>query len=99
MGPTVAAIDQDQRADLDDITATLSSNSEKILEYRKRADSIVVSMLEHSRGASAERRVVDINSLVEEAPNRAYHGARAQDRSFNITLVRKRPVRPAASIG
>jgi hypothetical protein len=51
VGPTVAAIDQDQRADLDDITATLTSNLEKIVEYGERAESIVVSMLEHSRGA------------------------------------------------
>ncbi len=45
-------------------------------------------MLEHSRGSSAERRAVDINDLVDEALNLAYHGARAQDQSFNITLER-----------
>ena len=45
-------------------------------------------MLEHSRGASGERRTVDINALVDEALNLAYHGARAQDQSFNITLER-----------
>ena len=45
-------------------------------------------MLEHSRGSSGERRAVDLNALVEEALNLAYHGARAQDPSFNITLQR-----------
>ena len=45
-------------------------------------------MLEHSRGASGERRTVDINALADEALNLAYHGARAQDQSFNITLER-----------
>ena len=45
-------------------------------------------MLEHSRGVSGERREVDLNGLVEEALNLAYHGARAQDQSFNITLER-----------
>ena len=45
-------------------------------------------MLEHSRGASGERRSVDLNALIEEALNLAYHGARAQDQSFNITLER-----------
>jgi signal transduction histidine kinase len=45
-------------------------------------------MLEHSRGASGERRMVDINALADEALNLAYHGARAQDQSFNITLER-----------
>ena len=45
-------------------------------------------MLEHSRGSSGERRKVDINTLADEALNLAYHGARAQDQSFNITLER-----------
>ena len=46
-------------------------------------------MLEHSRGSSAERRMVDLNALIDEALNLAYHGARAQDQSFNITLERE----------
>jgi signal transduction histidine kinase len=45
-------------------------------------------MLEHSRGSSGERRSVDLNGLIDEALNLAYHGARAQDQSFNITLER-----------
>jgi signal transduction histidine kinase len=48
----------------------------------------VKAMLEHSRGSSAERRMVDLNSLIDEALNLAYHGARAQDQSFNIMLER-----------
>src|SRR6516162_10567442 len=44
--------------------------------------------IEHSRGVSGEHREVDLNTLVEEALNLAYHGARAQDASFNITLER-----------
>jgi signal transduction histidine kinase len=54
----------------------------------RRADNIVKSMLEHSRGSSGERRQVDLNGLIDEALNLAYHGARAQDQSFNITLKR-----------
>jgi len=45
-------------------------------------------MLEHSRGSSGECRSVDVNGLIEKALNLAYHGARAQDQSFNITLER-----------
>src|SRR6266403_6273883 len=45
-------------------------------------------MLEHSRGGTGERRGVDLNGLIEEALNLAYHGARAQDQNFNITLER-----------
>ncbi len=68
----------------------LPGNLEKIAEHGKRADfNIVKSMLEHSRGVSGERREVDLNALVDEALNLAYHGARAQDQSFNITLERK----------
>jgi hypothetical protein len=52
---------------------------EKIAEHGSRADGIVKSMLEHSRGVSGERRKVDLNTLVDEALNLAYHGARAQD--------------------
>src|SRR5258705_5461766 len=66
----------------------LTGNLEKIAEHGRRADNIVKSMLEHSRGSSGERRSVDLNGLTEEALNLAYHGARAQDASFNITLER-----------
>ena len=66
----------------------LTSNLEKITEHGKRADGIVKAMLEHSRGSSVERRMVDLNALIDEALNLAYHGARAQDQSFNITLER-----------
>jgi signal transduction histidine kinase len=67
----------------------LRGNLEKITEHGKRADGIVKSMLEHSRGVSGKREVVDLNSLIEEALNLAYHGARAQDASFNIALERE----------
>jgi signal transduction histidine kinase len=86
--PAIAGLAEDERADVDEIVATLTGNLEKIAEHGRRADGIVKSMLEHSRGGSGERREVDLNSLVEEALNLAYHGARAQDQSFNITLER-----------
>jgi signal transduction histidine kinase len=66
----------------------LTGNLQKIAEHGSRADGIVKSMLAHSRGSSGERQAVDINSVIEEALNLAYHGARAQDQSFNITLKR-----------
>ena len=67
----------------------LRGNLDKIAEHGKRADGIVKSMLEHSRGVSGERRAVDLNGLIDEALNRAYHGARAQEAGFNITLERE----------
>src|SRR5262249_40886159 len=86
--PAVAALDDDERAAVDEVVEMLRGNLDKIAEHGKRADGIVRSMLEHSRGVSGERRVVDLNALIEEALNLAYHGARAQDASFNITLER-----------
>ena len=88
-GPAVAALDSDGRAEAEEVMATLTGNLQKIIEHGNRADNIVKSMLEHSRGVTGERREVDLNGLVEEALNLAYHGARAQDQSFNITLERE----------
>jgi two-component system, NtrC family, sensor kinase len=59
-----------------------------VQQYGKRADSIVKNMLLHSREGSAEHRVIDINAIVEESLNLAYHGARAEKQNFNITLQR-----------
>jgi len=86
--PATATLDAEKREEFDTTLAMLSSNLGKIAEHGKRADNIVRSMLEHSRGASGERRMVDLNALVDEALNLAYHGARAQNRNFNITLER-----------
>ena len=88
-GPAVAALDSDGRAEAEEVIATLTGNLQKIIEHGNRADNIVKSMLEHSRGVTGERREVDLNGLIEEALNLAYHGARAQDQSFNITLERE----------
>jgi C4-dicarboxylate-specific signal transduction histidine kinase len=86
--PALAALDRAKRADIDEVVGMLTGNLEKIAEHGRRADGIVKSMLEHSRGGSGERREVDLNGLVEEALNLAYHGARAQDQSFSVALER-----------
>jgi len=86
--PAIASLSGDKRAELDETIEMLSGNLSKIVEHGRRADNIVKGMLEHSRGVSGEPRQVDLNALVEEALNLAYHGARAQDPSFNITLER-----------
>src|SRR5262249_57183169 len=86
--PVLAGADDKTRADIDETVQMLTGNLDKIAEHGKRADGIVKSMLEHSRGSSGERRSMDLNTLVDEALNLAYHGARAQDQGFNITLWR-----------
>jgi signal transduction histidine kinase/HAMP domain-containing protein len=75
-------------AEQDDLIATLTANLSKIVEHGRRADGIVTSMLLHSRGGTGERRTIDLNALVEEALNLAFHGARARDKSFNVKLER-----------
>jgi signal transduction histidine kinase len=80
--------DDKTRAEIAELTDTLRDNLDKITQHGKRADSIVKNMLLHSREGSGEHRPVDINTLVEEAVNLAYHGARAEKQGFNITLER-----------
>jgi len=79
-------IDQKARAEITELTDTLRGNLDKVVQHGKRADAIVKNMLLHSREGSGEHRVVDINALVEESLNLAWHGARAEKQGFNITL-------------
>ncbi len=78
-----------QRREVDEVTEMLTGNLERIVEHGKRADNIVRSMLAHSRSGGGDWQSVDLNALVEESLTLAYHGARAQDQDFNITLERK----------
>jgi signal transduction histidine kinase len=66
----------------------LKGNLEKVVQHGRRADSIVKNMLLHSREGSGERRSADVNAIVEESLNLAYHGARAEKPGFNVTLER-----------
>jgi two-component system, NtrC family, sensor kinase len=81
-------LDQNKRQELDEITQTLTSNLEKVVQHGKRADSIVKNMLQHSREGSGEHRAADINAIVDESLNLAYHGARAEKAGFNVALQR-----------
>jgi PAS domain S-box-containing protein len=83
-----ARLSAEVRAEISEIADTLQGNLDKVMQHGKRADSIVKNMLLHSRQDSGERRLVDINALVEESLNLAYHGARAEKEGFNITLER-----------
>jgi signal transduction histidine kinase len=76
------------QAQIGEIADMLQGNLDKVVQHGKRADSIVKNMLLHSRQGSGERRPADINTLVEESLNLAYHGARAEKQGFNITLER-----------
>ena len=82
------SFDRKIRDEVGELTAMLKSNLEKVVQHGKRADSIVKNMLLHSREGSGEHRSADINALVEESLNLAYHGARAEKPAFKITLTR-----------
>ncbi len=86
LGPS--ALDDRTRADVDELTGLLKGNLAKVVQHGTRADSIVKNMLLHSREGSGDHRVVDINALVEESVNLAYHGARAEKPGFNVTLAK-----------
>lgn len=81
-----AALDDETRDYLNEILNDLQSNAQKIKEHGTRADNIVRGMLLHSRGQSSEPEVADLNTLVREAVHLTYHGQRAHDPNFNITL-------------
>ena len=88
------SLDEKMRSDITELMDTLRSNLDKVVQHGRRADFIVKNMLLHSREGSGDHRIVDINAIVDESLNLAYHGARAEKQGFNITL--QRSLDPAA---
>ena len=72
-----------KHSEITELMDTLRGNLDKVMQHGKRADAIVKNMLPHSREGSGEHRLVDINAIVEESLNLAYHGARAETQGFN----------------
>ena len=83
-----AALDSKTREETSELTHMLKGNLEKVVQHGKRADAIVKNMLLHYREGSGERRPVNLNALVDESLNLAYHGARAENQEFKIRLER-----------
>jgi signal transduction histidine kinase len=71
---------------IDDLLENIKMNMTKISEHGKRADGIVRGMLQHSRGDSGEMQLTDIHAMLTEDINLAFHGLRAQDTTFNVTI-------------
>jgi GAF domain-containing protein len=82
-------ISKESLEEVSEILDTLKQNSVKIKEHGKRADSIVHSMLQHSRGKTGEKQPTDLNAMLDEDINLVYHGMRAQDNTFNIKIERE----------
>ena len=80
-------LDDKARTEINELSDTLKSNFDKVVHHGRRADAIVKNMLQHSREGSGEHRVIDINALVEESLNLAWHGARAETQGFEVKLT------------
>ncbi len=85
LGEVRDQVPEDARDEVEGILDDLTANLQKIHQHGKRADGIVHSMLEHSRSQSGERRAVDLNALLKQYADLAYHAMRAQDQMFNVT--------------
>ena len=71
---------------VEELLGHLRENVAKIHEHGRRADAIVRGMLQHARGQGGERTRTDLNALVSEYVNLAYHGLRGQDATFQATI-------------
>ncbi len=85
LGEVREQVPEDARDEVEGILDDLTANLQKINQHGKRADGIVHSMLEHSRSQSGERRAVDLNELLKQYADLAYHAMRAKDQQFNVT--------------
>ncbi|MBR1199819.1 GAF domain-containing protein [Bradyrhizobium sp. AUGA SZCCT0274] len=83
-----AEISDKIREEVDELTGLLKDNLQRVVQHGQRADSIVKNMLLHSREGGGDHRPADINALIDESLNLAYHGARAERADFNVTLQR-----------
>ncbi len=83
------AIGDARFTDITEILGHLTVNAQKIREHGRRADSILRSMLLHSRSSSGDRQLTDLNALLNEELNLAYHAMRARDKTFNVEFVRE----------
>ncbi len=87
LAPVLDRLDDENRAEVDELLSTLTSDLGTIAQHGRRADSIVQTMLLHARGQKGERQLTNLNALVEESFNLAYHGERARDPQFNVEMT------------
>lgn len=86
LAPQKPHLDPDIVEGIEAMLADLTLTADKINQHGQRADRIVQGMLAHSREAPGERQLIDLNTLVDEYVNLAYHGIRAKDSDFNVTI-------------
>jgi signal transduction histidine kinase len=79
-------IEKGNLAEVKSLAKDIAENEQKINHHGKRADAIVKGMLQHSSSSGGKKEPSDINKLADEYLRLAYHGLRAKDKSFNVTL-------------
>ena len=83
--------DPDDLSDLSDISEDLQTNVSKIQEHGQRAISIIQGILLLSRGKEGERLPTDVPHTLHEYVWLSYHAMRAQDKTFNVSIVEDYP--------
>ena len=86
IGEMKAEIDKGNYHSVKLIAGDIEINEDKINSHGKRADAIVKGMLQHSHAGSGQKELTDINALADEYLRLAYHGWRAKNKSFNVTV-------------
>lgn len=81
--------DQQVEEDLFGLINDIETNIKTIEKHGNRADKIVKDMLQHSRGSAGDKQLTDINALVDEYTNLAYHAIRAQDQQVMVNIIRE----------
>ena len=84
--PVIGQLDETTRDNVDELLAMIKEDLGTIRDHGERADSIVKGMLLHSRGGTNTPQATELNALISESVNLAYHGQRANTPGFNVTL-------------
>ncbi len=79
----------ERREEFEDLFGTLKSNMKKIGDHGERATSILRNMLQYSRSDGGGLETCDLNALLVDAIEFARHLARAQDRAFDVAIIRE----------
>jgi len=78
---------EEEAEEIRDLLGDIEANQRKIFEHGSRADGIVKSMLQHSRGGTGDMEPEDLNSLIKEYVNLAFHGMRANPNPINVEII------------
>lgn len=85
----IKSLNATEKEIIEGIIEDIGTNCKKINEHGKRAESIIKNMLIQTRSSNIDKIPIDVNQLVDEYLNLAYHGLRAQNNKFNAKLEKQ----------